>query len=117
MRVFARALSLKPKRGTTSKQRKVRGWRSFVGVPIAGAHLTLHIGDEEFEVTADRGGVIDQIIPEPVGGAQRDRKTAIADVGKALEAMLKDLSKKKPDALVQDRRKKYLEMGGKGLAA
>jgi acetyl-CoA carboxylase carboxyl transferase subunit alpha len=64
-----------------------------------------------------RLGVIDQIIPEPVGGAQRDRKTAIADVGKALEAMLKDLSKKKPDALVQDRRKKYLEMGGKGLAA
>lgn len=63
VRVFARALSLKPKRGTSSKQRKVRGWRSFIGVPIAGAQLTLHIGDEEFEVTADRGGVVDQIIP------------------------------------------------------
>jgi len=62
-------------------------------------------------------GVIDKIIPEPMGGAQRNRKTAIADVGKALEAILKDLSKKKPDALVKDRRQKYLDMGSKGLAA
>ncbi len=64
-----------------------------------------------------RLGVIDQIIPEPVGGAQRNRKVAMADVGKALEAMLKDLSKKKPDALVKERRQKYLDMGSKGLAA
>ncbi len=62
-------------------------------------------------------GVIDQIIPEPVGGAQRDRKAAIKDVGKAIEAMVKDLAKKKPEALVQERRQKYLDMGSKGLAA
>ncbi len=62
-------------------------------------------------------GVIDRIIPEPVGGAQRNRKTAIADVGKAIDAMLKDLSKKKPDALVKERRQKYLDMGRKTLAA
>ena len=43
-------------------------------------------------------GVIDRIITEPVGGAQRNRKAAIADVGRALEAILKDLTKKKPDA-------------------
>ncbi|MGB5557167.1 MAG: acetyl-CoA carboxylase carboxyltransferase subunit alpha [Paracoccaceae bacterium] len=62
-------------------------------------------------------GVIDKIIPEPMGGAQRNRKTAIADVGKAVEAMLKDLAKKKPDVLVKERRQKYLDMGTKGLAA
>ena len=62
-------------------------------------------------------GVIDRIITEPVGGAQRNRKAAIADVGKALEAILKDLTKKKPDALVKERRQKYLDMGSKGLAA
>jgi acetyl-CoA carboxylase carboxyl transferase subunit alpha len=61
--------------------------------------------------------VIDRIIPEPLGGAQRNRKTAIADVGKAIEAMLKELAKKTPDQLVKDRRKKYLDMGAKGLAA
>ncbi len=62
-------------------------------------------------------GVIDRIVTEPVGGAQRNRKAAIADVGKALEAMLKDLAKKKPDELVKHRRQKYLEMGSKALAA
>jgi acetyl-CoA carboxylase carboxyl transferase subunit alpha len=62
-------------------------------------------------------GVVDQIIPEPAGGAQRHRKEAIKAVGKAIEAMLKDLSGKKPDALIKDRRQKFLDMGSKGLAA
>ena len=62
-------------------------------------------------------GVIDRIVSEPPGGAQRDRKTTIDAVGKAVEAMLKDLAKKKPDALVRDRRQKFLDMGTKGLAA
>ena len=61
--------------------------------------------------------VIDRIIPEPVGGAQRDRAKTIAAVGKAIGAMLKELSGKKPEALVKDRRKKFLDMGSKGLAA
>jgi len=62
-------------------------------------------------------GVIDEIIKEPLGGAQRDREATIRAVGKWLEATLKDLRKKKPDALLTDRRKKFLEMGTKGLAA
>ncbi len=62
-------------------------------------------------------GVIDRIIPEPTGGAQRDRAATIAAVGKAIEAMLKDLGGKKPDALIRDRRQKYLNMGTRGLAA
>jgi acetyl-CoA carboxylase carboxyl transferase subunit alpha len=62
-------------------------------------------------------GVIDRIVSEPLGGAQRGRKAAIEAVGKAIEAMLKDLGKKKPEALVKDRRQKFLDMGTKGLAA
>ncbi len=61
--------------------------------------------------------VIDRIVTEPLGGAQRGRKEAIAAVGKALEAMLKDLSGKKPEALIKDRREQFLAMGTKGLAA
>ncbi|MEI6799260.1 MAG: acetyl-CoA carboxylase carboxyltransferase subunit alpha [Pseudomonadota bacterium] len=61
--------------------------------------------------------VIDRIVTEPLGGAQRGRKEAIAAVGKALEAMLKELSGKKPEALIKDRREKFLAMGTKGLAA
>lgn len=62
-------------------------------------------------------GVIDRIVKEPVGGAQRGRKEAIEAVGKAIEAMLKDLTGKKPDFLIKDRREKFLVMGAKGLAA
>lgn len=62
-------------------------------------------------------GIIDQIIPEPMGGAQRDGETAIAAVGKAIEAMLAPMTEKDAEALIKDRRKKFLEMGSKGLAA
>ena len=62
-------------------------------------------------------GVADVIIAEPAGGAQRDREAAIQSVGKELKATLKELSKKKPNALVKDRRDKFLAIGSKGLAA
>ncbi len=62
-------------------------------------------------------GLIDRIIPEPVGGAQRGPGDAIAAVGREIAAALRDLSGKKPAELVRERRQKYLDMGQKGLAA
>lgn len=62
-------------------------------------------------------GVCDRIIPEPMGGAQRDKAATIAAVGEAIEAMLaatKGMDRKK---LIAARRKKYLDLGSKGLAA
>ena len=61
--------------------------------------------------------VIDQIIPEPRGGAQRDREAAIAAVGKALSATLDKVAGKSRDELIAMRRRKFLDMGRKGLAA
>lgn len=62
-------------------------------------------------------GIIDRIVKEPLGGAQRSPKEAIDAVGKAIEAMLADLLGKKREALIKDRRQKFLDMGAKGLAA
>ncbi len=62
-------------------------------------------------------GIIDRIVKEPLGGAQRAPKEAMEAVGKAIEAMLGDLTGKKPEALIKDRRQKFLDMGAKGLAA
>ena len=62
-------------------------------------------------------GVIERIVKEPMGGAQRGRRETIEAVGKAIETMLKELSGKKPEALIKDRRQKFLDMGSKGLAA
>jgi acetyl-CoA carboxylase carboxyl transferase subunit alpha len=62
-------------------------------------------------------GVTDRIIPEPMGGAHRDPETTIEAVRTSITAMLAELDGKDAAALVSDRRKKYLDMGGNGLAA
>ena len=62
-------------------------------------------------------GVCDKIIPEPLGGAHRNREKAIASVGKAIDQALNQLSKKDAAGLRADRRQKYLGLGAKGLAA
>ena len=61
-------------------------------------------------------GVIDAIVPEPLGGAQRDQVAAIETVGEALEKSLLGLRKLDGAALRQSRRKKFLDIGRKGLA-
>ncbi len=62
-------------------------------------------------------GVIDRIMPEPRGGAQRDRPETIARVGANIREMLADLSGKKPEVLRKARRRKYVEMGSRSLVA
>lgn len=62
-------------------------------------------------------GVTDMTIPEPLGGAHRHPQETIKAVGAAISDMLKELSGKKPKALIDDRRRKFLEIGSKGIAA
>lgn len=62
-------------------------------------------------------GVIDRIINEPLGGAHRAKPESIASVGSAIEAMLTELDGKDAAQLISDRRRKFLDMGNKGLAA
>jgi acetyl-CoA carboxylase carboxyl transferase subunit alpha len=57
------------------------------------------------------------VIKEPMGGAQRDRDTTIAEVGKAIRSMLAQLKDRKGADLIASRRRKFLDMGAKGLAA
>ena len=56
-------------------------------------------------------GVVDTIVPEPLGGAHRDPAGAIAALGDAIDKALADLGKLAPDALARDRRAKFLAMG------
>ncbi|MBA4047583.1 MAG: acetyl-CoA carboxylase carboxyl transferase subunit alpha [Sphingomonas sp.] len=56
-------------------------------------------------------GVIDQIVPEPPGGAQRDPARAIATLGDAIEGALRGLMRKSADALIRERREKFLSIG------
>ena len=75
---------------------------------------------EALRLTADdlhRLGISDQIIDEPVGGAHRDPDQTIESVKSAISSMLSALNSKKPKELINQRRKKFLKLGSKGLAA
>ncbi len=56
-------------------------------------------------------GVIDDIVSEPLGGAHRDRATAIESLGDALSSALADLVSLAPADLRKDRQAKFLKMG------
>jgi acetyl-CoA carboxylase carboxyl transferase subunit alpha len=60
-----------------------------------------------------RFGLIDGIIPEPLGGAHRDPKAAIAATGEAIGRALKALHNLGPDELRNARAEKFLAMGRK----
>ena len=62
-------------------------------------------------------GVVDHVIPEPMGGAQRHRSETIGRVGAAIEELLVQMDGQDRDALIKDRRRKFLDMGKNGLAA
>ena len=62
-------------------------------------------------------GVVDRVISEPLGGAQRSRDETVDAVRAGLAEMLKPLIGKSRKALIDERRKKFLGMGAKGLAA
>lgn len=55
--------------------------------------------------------LIDAIIPEPVGGAHRNQKAAIANVTAQIDKALAETSRLTPPQLKDQRRKKYLAMG------
>ena len=56
-------------------------------------------------------GVIDEIVPEPPGGAHSDPEAAAAALGDALQRHLGQLRKLKTDKLLKRREEKYLSMG------
>jgi acetyl-CoA carboxylase carboxyl transferase subunit alpha len=60
-------------------------------------------------------GVVDEIVPEPLGGAHRDPRQAMAAVGAAVEAALKSLVGIEGGVLRARRRERFLEMGKTSL--
>jgi acetyl-CoA carboxylase carboxyl transferase subunit alpha len=62
-----------------------------------------------------RLGVIDRIVPEPLGGAHRAPKEAVGQLGETLDEALRPLIAVDGGALRMQRREKFLAMGGAGL--
>lgn len=55
--------------------------------------------------------VIDQIVPEPLGGAHRDHKATFGTIGDSLEKSLQSMMKLRGDEIYYQRRNKFLKMG------
>jgi acetyl-CoA carboxylase carboxyl transferase subunit alpha len=69
---------------------------------------------EALRLTADdlfQLGVIDEVVPEPRGGAHSDPDGAIASLRDALTRHLDELLRIKPQKLIEQRAEKYLKMG------
>lgn len=80
-------------------------WKNAAEAPRAAEalHLTAqHLLEME---------VIDEIIPEPLGGAHRDPALAAASIREALVRNLQQLVDRNPEELLTDRYKKYRVMG------
>jgi phosphatidate phosphatase APP1 len=64
VRVLGRVLIVPPvKTASNGEYASVRGWRSFAAVPVGYAQVAITIDGERHEVVADRGGVIDTVLP------------------------------------------------------
>lgn len=56
-------------------------------------------------------GIADELLPEPLGGAQKDPKTMVQSVREKVISSLQELSRKPIDVLLQERYDKYRAMG------
>jgi acetyl-CoA carboxylase carboxyl transferase subunit alpha len=66
------------------------------------------------KLTADdlaRFGIVDEIIPEPLGGAHRDAGGVVTRVLDAIDAALKQLTELTPERLLEERYRKYRRLG------
>jgi acetyl-CoA carboxylase carboxyl transferase subunit alpha len=82
-------------------------WREGGPEKVADAARALKLTAEDLL----RLGVIDEIVREPAGGAHREPAEAIAALGAAIERHLKRLGRMTPEALVEDRARKFAAMG------
>jgi len=84
-------------------------WRSAENAQDAAEALKLTAQD------LHRLGVVDEVVAEPLGGAHREPQGAIAALGNAIEGALRPLLALDRAELREQRRQKFLAMGGRGL--
>jgi acetyl-CoA carboxylase carboxyl transferase subunit alpha len=80
-------------------------WRDAAQAPLAAEAMRLTAQDLK------RLGLIDEIVPEPVGGAHREPEAALASLGEAIAQALAPLKTATPESLRARRREKFLAMG------
>ena len=80
-------------------------WKSSGAAPDAAAAMKITAGDLK------RLGIIDEIVPEPEGGAHSDAAKSAELLAPFLEKSVRELQKLKPAQLIEERYKKFRRMG------
>lgn len=80
-------------------------WKSPAAAPDAAAAMKITAQDLK------RMNIIDEIIPEPAGGAHSDPAAAAESLAPFIERAIKELMKLKPAQLIDERYKKFRRMG------
>lgn len=69
---------------------------------------------EAMQITAPdllKLGVIDEIVPEPLGGAHTDPDAACKNAGEAIARALRELERKEPERILRDRQARFRKLG------
>lgn len=80
-------------------------WKNAAAAPEAAAAMKITAHDLK------KLGIVDEIVPEPPGGAHADAKLAAELLQPYLERGLRELQKLKPSLLVEERREKFRKIG------
>jgi acetyl-CoA carboxylase carboxyl transferase subunit alpha len=80
-------------------------WKDRAAAPIAADALKLNADHLE------KMGVVDEVIPEPFGGAHNDAAATAASLKKALIKHLTELKKLSPEKLLETRYERYRSLG------
>ena len=80
-------------------------WKSPAAAPDAAAAMKITAQDLK------KFGIIDEIVPEPTGGAHSDPAAAAELLAPSIERAIRELQKLKPAQLLDERYKKFRKMG------
>ena len=80
-------------------------WKSAAAAPEAAAAMKITAQDLK------KFGIIDEIVPEPTGGAHSDPAATAGLLAPVIERAVRELQKLKPAALLDERYKKFRKMG------
>lgn len=59
VRVLGRVVLARQEVSQTDRFTRIRGWRSFLSIPVSGAEVEVVAGDARATIRSDRGGVVD----------------------------------------------------------
>lgn len=80
VRVLGRVLIVPPQKVRRGGEyASVRGWRSFASVPVGYAQVTITIDGVSHEVVADRGGVVDTVLPAELPSGWQSLTVTVED--------------------------------------